>query len=107
VAWRFQDLSGGTRELLAAALRLAIAEVLAPAYDGVLPVLFDDAFTNVDPSRWPALNAMLQRARGRGVQVLLLSCDPSFSAAIQPDLRHQLPLRQATATVLHPRRTAA
>ena len=107
VAWGFQDLSGGTRELLAAALRLAIAEVLAPAYDGVLPVLFDDAFTNVDPSRWPALNAMLQRARGRGVQVLLLSCDPSFSAAIQPDLRHQLPLRQATATVLHPRRTAA
>ena len=39
---------------------------LGSCYDGVLPVLFDDAFTNVDPSRWSALNAMLQRARERG-----------------------------------------
>jgi hypothetical protein len=107
VAWGFDDLSGGTRELLAAAVRLAMAEVLAPAYDGVLPVLFDDAFTNVDPSRWSALNAMLQRARERGVQVLLLSCDPNFSAAIQPDVMHQLPLRTATPTALHRRRSAA
>ena len=107
VAWAFEDLSGGTRELLAAAVRLAMAEVLAPAYDGVLPVLFDDAFTNVDPSRWSALNAMLQRARERGVQVLLLSCDPNFSAAIQPDVLHQLPLKKATPTTLHRRRTAA
>ena len=107
VAWAFEDLSGGTRELLAAAVRLAMAEVLAPAYDGVLPVLFDDAFTNVDPSRWSALNAMLQRARERGVQVLLLSCDPTFSAAIQPDVLHQLPLKQSVPTTLHRRRTAA
>ena len=107
VAWGFEDLSGGTRELLAAALRLAMAEVLAAAYDGVLPVLFDDAFTNVDPSRWPALDAMLQRARGRGVQVLLLSCDPSFSAAIQPDVLHRLPLQTAAVAKLHPRRSAA
>ena len=107
VAWAFEDLSGGTRELLAAAVRLAMAEVLAPAYDGVLPVLFDDAFTNVDPSRWSALNAMLQRARERGVQVLLLSCDPNFSAAIQPDVLHQLPLQKAAPTTLHRRRTAA
>ena len=107
VAWGFEDLSGGTRELLAAAVRLAMAEVLAPAYDGVLPVLFDDAFTNVDPSRWAALNAMLQRARERGVQVLLLSCDPNFSAAIAPDVLHHLPLRKATPTALHQRRSAA
>ena len=107
VAWGFDDLSGGTRELLAAAVRMAMAEVLAPAYDGVLPVLFDDAFTNVDPSRWSALNAMFQRARERGVQVLLLSCDPNFSAAIQPDVLHQLPLRTATPTALHRRRSAA
>ena len=107
LAWGFEDLSGGTKELLAAALRLAMAEVLAAAYDGALPVLFDDAFTNVDPSRWPALNAMLQRACKRGVQVLLLSCDPSFRAAIKPDLLHQLPLTMAAPTTLHPRRNAA
>jgi ABC-type Mn2+/Zn2+ transport system ATPase subunit len=72
-----------------------------------LPVLFDDAFTNVDPSRWPALNAMLQRARERGVQVLLLSCDPNFSAAIQPDVLHQFPLQKVEPTTLHQLRTAA
>ena len=88
VAWGFEDLSGGTRELLAAAVRLAMAEVLAPAYDGVLPVLFDDAFTNVDPSR--GLRSMpCCSGPGAGVQVLLLSCDPTFSAAIQPDVLHR------------------
>ena len=50
---------------------------------------------------------LLQRARERGVQVLLLSCDPNFSAAIQPDVLHQLPLQKAAPTTLHRRRTAA
>ena len=90
LAWSFADLSGGTRELLACALRLAIAEVLAPAYDGCLPVLFDDAFTNVDPSRWLGLSGMLQRAVDQGLQVLFLSCDPQLIDALNPERIHQL-----------------
>ena len=90
LAWSFADLSGGTRELLACALRLAIAEVLAPAYDGCLPVLFDDAFTNVDPSRWLGLSGMLQRAVDQGLQVLFLSCDPQLIDALNPEHIHQL-----------------
>jgi hypothetical protein len=90
VAWGFESLSGGTRELLAAALRLAMAEVLAQAYDGCLPVLFDDAFTNVDPSRWPGLRAMLQRAADQGLQLLLLSCDAAATAGLDIGERYQL-----------------
>ncbi len=72
----FQRLSGGTREQVAAAVRLALAEVLAPAYDGSLPLVFDDAFTNSDPGRLEGLKRMLERASAQGVQVLLLSCTP-------------------------------
>lgn len=90
LSWSFADLSGGTRELLACALRLAIAEVLAPAYDGCLPVLFDDAFTNVDPSRWRGLAAMLQHGVEQGLQVLFLSCDPGLIEALAPERIHQL-----------------
>ena len=73
----FDNLSGGTREQVAAAVRLALAEVLAPAYDGALPLVFDDAFTNSDPERLEGLKRMLERACEQGVQVLLLSCTPN------------------------------
>ena len=82
VAWDFQSLSGGSRELLAAAVRLSMAEVLAGAYDGCLPLLFDDAFTNVDPGRMAGLAAMLQRAIDRGLQLLFLSCDPACTSGL-------------------------
>ena len=73
----FERLSGGTREQVAAAVRLALAEVLVPAYDGALPMVFDDAFTNSDPERIEGLKRMLERASAKGVQVLLLSCTPN------------------------------
>ncbi|HBH73773.1 MAG TPA: hypothetical protein DDY43_10110 [Synechococcales bacterium UBA10510] len=76
-SYAFERLSGGMREQLAAALRLAMAEVLAPAYDGSLPLVFDDAFTNSDPERIQGLHQMLERACQSGVQVLLLSCTPN------------------------------
>lgn len=44
-------LSTGAREQLAAALRVTMAEVLAEAYDGNLPVLVDGVFANSDPER--------------------------------------------------------
>ena len=74
-AFRFEDLSTGAREQFAAALRVSMAEVLAEAYDGSLPVLFDDAFANSDPERQRGVHRMLQQAAGQGLQVILLSCD--------------------------------
>jgi DNA repair exonuclease SbcCD ATPase subunit len=77
----FGQLSGGMREQLAAALRLALAELLLGAYDGCLPLVLDDAFSNSDPQRQAGVLRMLQRGVRQGVQVLLFSCTP---AAFEP-----------------------
>jgi DNA repair exonuclease SbcCD ATPase subunit len=73
----FEVLSGGMREQLAAALRLSMADVLKDAHDGCLPLVFDDAFTNSDPERIVLVKRMLTAAVDRGLQVILLTCDPS------------------------------
>ena len=73
----FEQLSGGMREQLATALRLALAEVLLPDYDGCLPLIFDDAFTNSDPKRLGGLHRMLGRGLAKGAQIILLSCNPA------------------------------
>jgi len=91
VAWEFSALSGGTKEILAASLRLAMAEVLANAYSGCLPLVFDDAFSNVDPSRWPWVSALLQKGANQGLQLILFSCDPTFCEALPANQRLQLP----------------
>jgi chromosome segregation ATPase len=71
----FKRLSGGTREQVGAAFRLAMAEILAAAHGGCLPIVLDDAFVNSDPGRVAAVLAMLDRAAGRGLQVIVLSCN--------------------------------
>ena len=76
-SYTFQELSGGMREQLAAALRLSMADVLKGAHDGCLPLLFDDAFTNSDPQRVALVKDMLRTAAARGLQVILLTCDPT------------------------------
>ena len=73
----FSSLSGGTREQVAAAVRLAMAELLAENHSGCLPVVFDDAFTNSDPTRVLSLQRMLDLAASRGLQVIVLTCTPS------------------------------
>lgn len=82
----FEALSGGMREQLAAALRLSMADVLKDAHDGCLPLVFDDAFTNSDPERVELVKRMLNAAVERGLQVILLTCDPaaygSFADAV-------------------------
>ena len=72
----FGDLSGGAREQAAAAVRLAMAEVLAADFDGCLPVVFDDAFAYSDPERVNRLQRMLDLAATRGLQVIVLTCNP-------------------------------
>lgn len=82
-AFGFDVLSTGAREQFAAALRVTMAEVLAEAYDGTLPVLFDDAFANSDPERQEGVYRMLQKAADQGLQVILLTCDPERSQGIE------------------------
>lgn len=81
-AMPFDSLSGGTREQVAAAVRLAIAELLAANHDGSLPVVFDDAFAYSDPDRVNTMQGMLDLGASRGLQVIVLSCNPSDYAGL-------------------------
>ena len=78
----FDSLSGGTREQVAAAVRLAIAELLATDHGGSLPVVFDDAFAYSDPARVNTMQGMLDLGASRGLQVIVLSCNPSDYAGL-------------------------
>lgn len=81
-AFAFETLSGGAREQVAAAMRLAMAEILASGFGGCLPVIFDDAFAYSDPERVQTLQRMLELAASRGIQVIALTCNPSDYAAL-------------------------
>ena len=78
----FGQLSSGAKEQVSAAFRLAMAEILAEAYDGSLPVVFDDAFVNSDAERLRALQQMLDLAGSRGLQVIVLACRPECYASL-------------------------
>jgi DNA repair exonuclease SbcCD ATPase subunit len=82
IAWDFASLSGGTREQVAAAFRLAMAEILAEGHDGSLPIIFDDAFTNADDKRQLKLQRLLDLAADRGLQVIVFSCTPAAYAGL-------------------------
>lgn len=78
----FESLSGGTREQVAAAVRLAIAELLAADHDNSLPIVFDDSFAYSDPDRVNTLQRMLDLGASRGLQIIVLTCNPSDYAAL-------------------------
>lgn len=78
----FDQLSGGAREQVAAAFRLAMAEILAEAHEGCLPLVFDDAFAHSDPERVQKLLRMLDLAANRGLQVIVLTCTPADYAGL-------------------------
>jgi hypothetical protein len=78
----FNTLSGGTKEQLAAAVRFAMAEVLAADQGGSLPVVLDDAFANSDPERVNRVQRMLDLAASRGLQIIVLTCNPADYAAL-------------------------
>ena len=73
----FDSLSGGAKEQVAAAVRLATAEILAAAHNDCLPILFDDSFAYSDRERIQSLQSMLDLAATRGLQVIVLSCTPA------------------------------
>jgi DNA repair exonuclease SbcCD ATPase subunit len=75
---KFDTLSGGAKEQVAAAFRLAMAEVLATNYEDCLPIVFDDAFAYSDPNRIENIQSMLDYAANTGgLQVIVFSCNPS------------------------------
>ncbi|TDU80833.1 DNA repair exonuclease SbcCD ATPase subunit [Prosthecobacter fusiformis] len=76
-AFSFETLSQGASEQVAAAFRLAMAEILAESHNGCLPVVFDDAFAHSDPARVQSLHRMLDLAATRGLQIILLTCTPA------------------------------
>jgi hypothetical protein len=97
-SFRFEDLSGGTREQVGMALRFAMAEVLAGGYDGTLPVLLDDAFANSDPERIRKLQDMIYLAAERGLQVIVLSCTPQdYSRLGAKEIRLERPVHTSVA----------
>ncbi len=81
-ALSFDTLSGGTREQVAAAVRLAIAELLAADHDGTLPIVFDDAFANSDPRRISLLQRTLDLGARRGLQIIVLTCHSAHYTAL-------------------------
>jgi len=95
MAFGFDDLSEGTREQVAMAFRLAMAEILARGRsDGCLPLVLDDAFANTDPERIKAVHRMLDVAAQRGLQVIVVSCCPAdydLLGARRIDLRRAAP----------------
>ena len=86
-AFGFSSLSGGAKEQVAAAVRLAMAEILATDHDGSLPILFDDAFAYTDPERVQSLQRMLNLAALRGLQVIVLTCAPADYSAFGAEER--------------------
>ena len=88
----FNELSGGMREQLGTALRLSMADVLKAGHDGCLPLVFDDAFTNADPLRLARLQQMLALAVARGLQVIVLTCDPQSYSGLDGTTVNLAPL---------------
>lgn len=78
----FTELSGGAREQFAAAVRLAVAEILAEEHDGALPVIFDDAFAHSDRERVDGLLRALDLAARKGLQVVVITCAPDDYVAL-------------------------
>jgi DNA repair exonuclease SbcCD ATPase subunit len=78
----FATLSGGTREQVAAAVRLAAAELLSADHDGCLPLVFDDAFAYSDPDRVRTLQRMLDLGAAHGLQIIVVTCNPADYASL-------------------------
>jgi chromosome segregation ATPase len=90
-AFAFERLSGGMREQMAAAVRLAMAELLKPAYGNVLPLVFDDAFTNSDRQRQNGLKQMLLHGIDQGIQIVLLTCHSDDYRSLLNDVQKNPP----------------
>ncbi|MDY0001356.1 MAG: AAA family ATPase [Polyangia bacterium] len=90
--FEFGRLSTGTRQQVAAAVRLSVAGIMASEHGGCLPVIMDDAFGASDEGRLDGVQRMLSTAARGGLQIILLGCMPRDWAGIGECNRLQLPL---------------
>ena len=99
----FGSLSGGTREQVAVAFRLAMAEVLAMDHDGCLPIVLDDAFAYSDSERVKALQDMLFMASKQGLQIVLLTCTPrDYTGMVGAEIPLRRPLPSGPVSLTTP-----
>jgi exonuclease SbcC len=81
-------LSGGTRDLFALALRLAMAEVFLGSGEGFL--LLDDPFVALDPERQSRAAALLARFAQGSRQLVLFTCHPTHAERFPASRRIEL-----------------
>ncbi len=99
--FEFSVLSGGAKEQVGIAMRLAMAGVLAEAHDGCLPIVLDDAFANSDPDRVKVLQRMLYLAAEKGLQVIVLTCNPAdYGTLGAKEVRLERPRLQSGAALM-------
>ena len=79
----YELLSAGTRDVLALALRLSMAEYFLGEADGFL--LMDDPLVNLDPERQKTACGVIRTFSGRR-QVLLFSCHPSHAELLDGEI---------------------
>lgn len=68
-----EELSGGEQDLVALALRLALAELTVERLGGVGVVVLDEVFGSQDPARRRSVLAALRALRGRYGQIFAIS----------------------------------
>ena len=73
-------LSEGTRDTIALAFRLSVLEHLYPS--GGCVAVFDDPFTDMDPTRTGVACRLLQRFAEKN-QVIFVTCDEKYRSLLQ------------------------
>lgn len=86
----FSDLSGGEKEQLSLAVRLALADVLRG--DGTLPLMLDDSLVNTDAERIQVVQQLLYRA-ARNLQIIVFTCQGPLFDRLGADYTYNLPPR--------------
>jgi DNA repair exonuclease SbcCD ATPase subunit len=81
------DLSGGEKEQIAFAVRLALARELARSERQLL--VLDDSLTTTDPARFERILDILQESTDQ-LQIVILTCDPRRYEALSEARRHHL-----------------
>lgn len=82
-----EAFSGGTRDTVYTALRLALCDLLLKSSDGeILPLLLDEALAQLDDTRaFDLLRLLLERAETANAQILLFTCHTRERALLKDE----------------------
>ena len=84
-ALTYSILSEGTKDTISLAFRLAMLEFLFPDGDGL--AVFDDPFTDMDPSRMAASCKLIQKFAEKN-QVIFVTCDEKYEEILSGNVIH-------------------